>query len=505
MSGNIGGGWQMGIMQAFTKKEYASVVDSLGDPNSSAVEPFSSFSVARLEKSTNRGRLSYGFLGTAVVRDLDEPRFELLHDRAFTGGADLRARFGRDDYDLQVSGMGSYVQGTQEALSITQRSSARYYQRPDQDYVTLDPSRTHLAGFAGYVQLAKVQGFTNWKLRYDTRSPGFESNDLGFLRRADAHDQRAELDLRWLKPGKIFRRFEWNFNQSTQFNYGWERTQTRVSTRLNADFHNWWNLNLNIERGFDALDTRMLRGGPAFRSPGRWEFRIGGRSDFRRPVQLSGGVTRTIEDYSDATGWRANARLGLRPPGQFGISWDARASWTTDDRQYIPVRPTADSTYYVLGRLDRQELSITMRLDFAITPRLSLELYAQPFVSAGVYNPLRLAGDVRADDYFARQDVLEDDRLNRPGEGQTVEVDVDRDGTVDFTFRDPNFRVVSLRTNAVIRWEFKPGSTLFLVWQQNRGQRTSNGSDGLRGGLVDGFRGDGTNVLAVKVAYWIGM
>ena len=505
MSGNIGGGWQMGLMQALTKKEYASVIDSVGDPNRSAVEPFTSFSVARLEKSANQGRLSYGLLGTAVVRDLDESRFELLHDRAFTGGADMRARFGGNDYDFQVAGMGSYVQGTPEAIAITQLRSARYYQRPDQDYVTFDPTRTYLAGYSGYAQIAKVQGFTNWKLRYDTRSPGFESNDIGFLRRADAHDQRAELDLRWLRPGKIFRRFEWNFDQSAQFNYGWERTQTELSTRLNADFHNWWNFNLNIERKFDALDTRMLRGGPAFRKPGSWEFRVGGRSDFRRPVQVSAGVTRTVEDYSNATGWRANARLGLRPPGRFGISWDARVSSTTNDRQYITTRPTSDSTYYVLGRLDRQELSLTMRLDFAITPRLSFEFYAQPFVSAGVYSPLRLAADVRNVDYLARQDVLEDDRMNRPGEGQTIEVDADRDGTVDFTFLDPNFRIVSLRTNAVVRWEFKPGSTLFFVWQQNRGQRTSNGSDGIRGGLIDGFRGDGTNVLAVKVAYWIGM
>jgi hypothetical protein len=505
MSGSIGGGWQMGIMQAFTKKEYANVIDSVGDPNRSAVEPFSSYSVVRLEKSANRGRLSYGFLGTSVVRDLDEPRFALLHDRAFSAGADFRLRFGGNDYDFQASGMGSYVEGSPEALAITQTRSSRYFQRPDQDHMNFDPNRTYLSGYGGFAQLSRVQGFVNWKLRYDTRSPGLETNDVGFLRRADAHDQRAELDLRWLQPGKIFRQFRWGFDQSAQFTYGGERTQTRLSSNVNADFHNWWNVSFNIQRDFDALNTRMLRSGPAFRTPGEWQFRVNGRTDFRRPVQLSGGVTRTVEDFSNATGWRANMRLGLRPPGRFGISWDMRMSWTTNDRQYVTQHTTTDSTYYVLGRLDRQDASLVMRLDFAITPRLSLEFYAEPFVSAGVYSPLRLAADVKADSYSARQDVLESDRMNRPGEGQTIEVDANLDGTVDFTFLDPNFRVISLRTNAVVRWEFRPGSTLFLVWQQNRGQRGPNGSDGLSGGLFDGFRDNGVNVIAVKMTYWIGM
>ncbi len=505
MSGQIGGGWQLGLMQAFTRKEYADVVDSVGNAGRSSVQPFTSFSVLRLEKSTNRGRLSYGALGTSTVRKLDDPRFDNLHDRAFSGGLDLRARFGRNAYDFQIAGMGSYVQGSPDAILRDQRSSARYFQRPDQDYMTLDSSRTWLAGFGGYAQIAKVTGFTNWSLRYTTRSPGFETNDIGFLRRADSHSERAEFEMRWLQPGRVFRQFRWEFSQNAQFNYGWERTQTEVETRLNADFHNYWNLSTTVQRNLDALDTRLLRGGPAFEAPGSWEFRVSGRTDFRRPVWLTAGVTRSLEDYSDATSWRANARLGLRPPGQFGISWDARIGWSTNDRQYVTRRSTADSTYYVLGRLDRQDFSITMRLDFAITPKLSFELYAEPFVSAGEYSPLRLAADPRAASYDARLDDLESDRLTRPGPGETVEVDADADGTVDFTFTDPDFRVVSLRTNAVLRWEFRPGSTLFLVWQQDRGERTPFGGNGFRGGLSDAISAEGTHVLAVKVSWWLGM
>ena len=158
----------------------------------------------------------------------------------------------------------------------------------------------------------------------------------------------------------------------------------------------------------------------------------------------------------------------------------------------------------VLGEIDRREISLTFRADFALTPRLSFEFYAQPFVSAGRYPHLNLAGDPRADAYADRLDPLEEDRMYRPGDGEDIEVDVDRDGIVDFTFGEPDFRIVSLRTSAVLRWEFRPGSTLFVVWQQDRRGRESTGDLRASGAIWDTFEAPGVNVFAVKVAYWLG-
>lgn len=538
VSGQLSGGWALGLMQAVTAKETVPVVDSSGARGRAPVEPLASYSVLRLQRNTLRGRLAYGFMGTALLRDLEparerpitapclsvdptrvvpgscvvgvitdpgEPAFQRLRSRAFSGGTDLRWRFGKDRYEIETALMGSRVEGSAHAILETQRSAAHYFQRPDQTYATVDSTRTSLSGFAGYARIARVTGFLTWDLRYNTRSPGFEVNDVGFLRQADLHQQRAEVELRWLTPGSVFRRFQWSVEEEAEFTYGWERTKTSVQTRANMEFANYWGLTLSGTREFEALGTRALRGGPALLEPGSW--RIGGnlRSDFRKSVWGNVGGSYTKEDESGTVRRGVNGGIRFRPPGSIAFSIEGRLLRETDDRQYVARRTVADSNHYVMGRVDRREASLTFRLDLALTPRLSLELYAQPLVSSGRYDPLRLVADPKAPSYSARFELLEGDRMNRPGEGSRISVDVNRDGISDFSFSDPDFRVAALRTNAVLRWEFLPGSTLYLVWQQNREERVADGSIDIVRSFGDAFTARGQQVVALKVAYWIGL
>jgi hypothetical protein len=213
-----------------------------------------------------------------------------------------------------------------------------------------------------------------------------------------------------------------------------------------------------------------------------------------------GGISHQREEASNSHGWSPNVNIGIRPPGPFSLSIGLRFRKATTDRQYVASETPADSTYYVFGRIDRTEYSTNWRIDLAITPRLSVELYAEPFISNGDYLSFTVVDDPKADTYGGRLDPLEEDRLYRPGNGGDVEVDIDRDGNVDFTFGEPNFKVVSFRTNAVVRWEFRPGSTLFLVWQQNRYDRVDDGSLG----YLDAFTAPGTQLFMVKLAYWLG-
>ncbi|UCF41859.1 MAG: carbohydrate binding family 9 domain-containing protein [Gemmatimonadota bacterium] len=504
LSGNLGKGWALGVMEALTAKEWSAVVDSAGEPGSSPVEPLSSYTVVRALRSVNRGRLNYGVIGTGTIRRLDEPDFDALHRSAFTAGFDVLGRFGRDRYEFNLAAMGSWVHGSTAAITETQERSARYFQRPDQAHATLDSTRTSLSGFSGYARLAKAVGFATWDLRFASRSPGFEANDLGFQRQADIHQQRAELELRWLDPGKVFRQAELTFEEMAWWTYGWERTRTSFQTRASGEFHNYWELDASAEAFLTQLEPRLLRGGPAFAEPSRWEFRLGGRTDFRRPVWTRLGVNYTIEQESGADSWSVNGGFRWRPPGSFSLSAEARFSWGRDDRQYITQEELPDSTYYVLGELDRREASIELRADFAITPRLSVEIYAEPFVSHGEFGVLKLAADPRAERYGDRFDPLGSDRLNRPGDGEDIEVDVDGDGNVDFSLEEPDFRVVSFRTNLVLRWEFRPGSTLFVVWQQDRGEDWPGGSLNYADALVDAVKAPGSHVFAVKLAYWFG-
>lgn len=504
LSGQLAGGWAVGVAQALTGKESATIVDSAGNVGSLAVEPMTSYTVVRAQRATRRGRLAYGTTVTGVVRRLDEVRFARLHERAFSGGTDLSVRFGGDRYELDVALLGSRVEGSPEALVRTQRSAARYYQRPDNDYATLDRTRTALMGAAGYLRLAKRVGFVAWELRYSTRSPGFEVNDLGFQRQADVHQQQGQIGFRWLRPGRVFRQFEIQLKEQVEFTYGWERTRASSEVRVSGDFLNYWSVTIGAERRFAALGTRLLRGGPAVLEPGAWDVSVGGRTDFRRPLWVNARVSHTREDLSGIRTWNANAGVGVRPPGGFGLQVNGNVRWDADDRQYLATGTAADSTYYVLGRLERREVSLTVRADMAITPRLSVELYAQPFASSGRYPVLKVAAAPRAARYADRFDVLGPDRVTRPGGDRDVAVDVDRSGTVDVTFDEPNFTLVSLRTNAVLRWEFLPGSTLYVVWQQDRRDRTREGILRVPEDMGRAFSASGTNVLAVKIAYWVG-
>jgi hypothetical protein len=505
LTGQVGSGWAVGFLQAVTAKESAETVDSRGIEGRASVEPLTSYSVLRAQLVADEGRVAYGAGGTFTVRDLDEPAFDELHRHAATGGLDFIARFGRREYEFAASVLGSRVDGSTAAILETQRSSSRYYQRPDQDHMTLDSARTSLTGIGGYARIAKVVGFLRWEAGYEGRSPGFEVNDLGFLRAADTHEQEAQIELRWLEPGPVFREFDIRLEERAAFTWGGERTRTTVESRASADFLNYWSLSANVERDFPALDTRLLRGGAAVQRPGSWQVRSNARTDFRRSVWGSFGGDWTREDVSGAERWGVSVGMRWRPPGRFSLSVEGRASRAESDRQYLAQEPVADSTYYVLGELDRREISLTMRADLALTPRLSLEFYAQPFVSAGRYDRIKLAADPKAPDYGDRFDPLGPDRIDRPGDGEDIAIDANGDGNPDFTIGEPDFRIVSLRTNAVLRWEFRPGSTLFVVWQMNRRGREDTGSLDASGALFDALDAPGINVFAVKMAYWFGL
>ncbi len=504
LTGQLGGGWALGLMQAVTQKEQVRIVDSMGVDGESPVEPMTSFTAVRLERNALRGRLAYGAIGTATARRMDEPSFDNLHSRAYSGGADLSIRLGDDKYEFGTALMGSRVEGSEDAMIRTQSNSRHNFQRPDQTNVSVDSARTSLSGYSGYLRVAKVVGVFTWEARGATRSPGFEINDFGYMRQTGYHSERVQMRLRQLRPGRLFRQFTWTVQEEGEFSHEWEQTKTSIQSSASADFHNYWNLSITGEHSLSALSTTLLRGGAAFLEPSNWRASIRGRTDWQRPYWLSWGVNHRIEDLSDANATTVDGSINIRPPGSFSASIRGRLNWSTSDRQYLSATTVGDSLHYLFGRIDRRELSTTVRFDIALTSRMSFELYAEPFLSAGTYDSFRLVADPRANDYADRFDPLEQDQITRPGGDEALEIDVDGDGSADFMMYDPDFRVVSLRTNAVLRWEFRPGSTLFLVWQQNRQDRSQDSALNFGSAFGDVFTNAGTNVLAMKVAYWIG-
>ena len=506
ITGQLGNGWALGAAQALTAKERATLSNVAGvQTGTASVEPFSSYSVVRVQRTINAGRTSYGAVGTGLFRNLDDAAFAVLHRNALGLGADIRGRLSRDKYEYEAKFMGTRVDGSPAAILRTQTSLTHAFQRPRQTHMRVDSARTSLTGFASNIRVAKVTGFVTWFARYNTRSPGLESNDVGYLQRADRHQWESQINLRWLTPGRTFRRFELRLRQDIQATYGLEIGSTTTEMRIDATFRNYWTFNQNAEWEPYHVDARALRGGPAIEVPVHYHFNGGLNTDSRRRVTGNLSWQTTVENESRRKELTISGGMNYRPPGPVALSLTLRRNWNLDDRQYLTAATVGGVTQYVLGRMKRREVTATLRADIGLTPRLSFQLYAQPFASARKFDNIRLVPNPRIGRYLPQFDVLLADRLTRGTASSNATVDLNRDGVADFSFTEPDRHVLQLRTNMVLRWEFRPGSTLFLVWNQNRSDEEFTSDLHAFEDLGNTFSATGRHVLALKVSYWIGL
>ncbi len=394
--------------------------------------------------------------------------------------------------------------GSAEAIDSTQRSSARYFQRPDNGYVTYDPTRTSLAGLAGQLTLNK-HGGGNWRFSAgaDTRSPGFETNDIGYQRDADRTIAFAWANRRWLKPGKVFREFNLNFNEWAAWDYGGNRLNQGGNINFYFALLNYWHAYSGINRELGGWSNDALRGGPAIRRPGNLNGWAGLFNDERKALHfgLNGSFTRGGEQSS----WyyEFGPFVRLRPASNADLQVSPSFSRGLDRTQYLQTQGALGTTHYLFGELKQTTVNLTFRSNVTFTPNLSLQAYAQPFVASGQYLAFKQVSDPRAPHYADRFDRFGPARLIR--QGANVGVDLDRDGVTDIDLGTPDFSYLSFRSNLVLRWEYAPGSTLFLVWQHGRSDSTADGVFHLGTSLEHLFRSDAHNAFVVKLNYWLSL
>jgi hypothetical protein len=504
LSGKTPGGWTIGLLGAVTAEEAARVVDAGGASFADVVEPRSTYAVGRLARDFRRGLTQVSLFGTAVDRDLPSNLSD-LRSSAYTGGVAWTHRFRNDTYAIEGKLTGSRVQGSPAAMDRTQRSSARYFQRPDNDHVTYDPSRTSLSGAAGSLSVGK-RGGGSWRFStgVDFRTPGFEVNDLGYQQSADQAMQWVWVNKRWLQPGKVFRRFNLNFNEWQVWNFGGDRLNVGGNVNFNWTFLNYWGGYAGFNREGGGLSTGALRGGPAFMRPGGWNGWAGLYTDDRKPLrgQVNGSAGRSDDD----AGWWMWMGTGLswRAASNIDLSAAPSLSRQRDGWQYLATEDALGQSHYVFGELEQTTVSMTLRGNLTFAPNLTLQLYAEPFVSSGDYTRFKQVSDPRAATFAQRFDPFEADRLMvQDGE---VSVDLDRDGAADLDLGNPDFSYLSLRSNVVMRWEYAPGSSLFVVWQHGRSHDTADGRFRLGQSLDDLFAAaQARNTFLVKVNYWISL
>ena len=516
ISGRVGEGWSLGLLEAVTAEETAAYVDDDGNPGEVAVEPLSSYVAGRLRKLVGEGDTRFGLIASAVNRSLsDTPLVDRLHESAYTGGIDFAHEWGNREWRLSGVLEGSRVQGSAEAIARTQRTSSRYYHRPDADHLELDPTATTLTGYYAFVEWMRQAGTFSPRVVLAAVSPGHEVNDLGFQSEADRIIFDTHFQYNQPLPGDFLRSWSIGGGPDAKWNYDGRRVFTNFNASSNFQYLNYWSTSLRLEHEPRYYDDRLTRGGPMAERPPSYVANFSIRSDSRLNTRYSASVNWSGDE---AGSWGLNYGLSLdtQPRESLSISVGPGLRTSYEEAQYVTSveDPTATATYgrrYVFAGLNRTTLSFDTRVNVTFTPDLSLQLYLEPFISIGDYGQLR---------EFAEPDSY--DFLDYGGEAGTLErnddgsYQVDPDGAgpaADFRLSNRDFNYRSLIGNAVLRWEWRPGSTLYLVWQQRRIDSVTGADDTGNYGWVgdfdlsrdtqDMFSTKPDNVFAIKVTYWL--
>ena len=436
------------------------------------------YGVARVGQEFGRGS-SVGLMTTVVHRDVapDDPLAALLARNAVTFSGDAVMRFG--DYELQSYLGVTHVDGEPGALQRLQRSSARYFQRPDVDYVRFDPARTSLSGGKGGVAFERQNG-RHWAFETEGTftTPEFETNDVGRLSAADGMQFNGEIEYQETTPGAWYREYSVSVRQQQGWNYEGNRQRASVRSQVQFTWPNFWETSVAHTYDFATQDMRLTRGGPSMERPAAWQTTV--QVERSEASQTQGEMSVTY-GRSEAGGLVFSTETGvsLRPGPQWQLSIAPQYEREVDTQQYLTTLsgglPATFGRHYVFGHIDRSTYSTEIRLNYTFKPDLNLDFYGEPFAASGRYS--HLAALARA-------------RTRELVEG-------------DFGLANRNFNVESFRSNLVLRWEWRPGSTLYLVWQQDR---SADRLRGTRATLADMFRSPGSrgdNFFAIKASFWL--
>ncbi len=505
ISGRTGSGWVVAFMNATTQHETARVTGGAGSAVAEVpVDPLSNITALRLRRDLRDGESYIGMIATGVGRDLNHDAFAGLRDRAVTGGVDFLHHFANRTYSLQGWLGGSYIGGTPQAMQRAQYSSVRYYQRPDQNYLRIDPDRTSLGGYASEVALRKIAGEWLYGFEASMISPGFEMNDAGFQTIADIYALTLGGTRRWLEPGRYFRSANLTLAGSERRNFGNLIFHRGITLRGGGQTVGFQSLRGSLRYEMENLDHRATRGGPAMTSPSNWGGNLWFNTDGRRRV--SGGLA--VNYSADAEGsYAISGGPALFGRGEGLFSWSVRPSFRKSRSAAFYVTqgsdPAAHATFgrrYVFAALEQSAIDITIRIDLAITPRMTLQAYGQPLAAAGDYKNF-MALDAPGTFDFLRYGEGSG-TIERSGDGYIA--DADGAGPAQpVRFLNPDFRTRSFRSNVVLRWEYLPGSTLFLVWSQDRADWVHDPAfDGV-GDLRHLFSDPMRNVFLIKASYWL--
>lgn len=476
LTGRFANGFSLGMMDAVT--------DRVGGAAGVTLEPRANYAVVRANQDYADGNGSVGFIFTGVHRATDSSSSPYLHSSAYAGGIDARRRF-LGDYEVSGSFDASRVAGSPAAIALTQEDPVHLYQRPDGP-LAFDSTRTSLSGTNVEVRAAKVGGkLLQWETAYQRRSPGFEINDLGFLRQADQQEWTSWAALAFRTPNAIWQQLRWNVNYWQYWSDAGLPTERAFNSNIHAQFNDRWWLHLGgtIGQLGTTFCDRCARGGPAIRQDPYFAPWLQIQGDDRDALLPSVSVNYWRGDGGRSHSLSVTPELDVKVSSRFSTSLYGTYARNRNDTQYFNTyTDSADAQHVTFAHLEQRTLSLTWRLDYAFTPNATLQLYASPFVSKGTYTNVRELADPHAVAYDARYTPYGDTTItNDPG----------------------GFNVQQFRSNLVFRWEYRRGSTLFVVWSQGRdGSFPIQGTRSFAGDFRELFAQRSNDIFLIKLSYW---
>lgn len=518
LTGRTASGYSVGVVNAVTREEFADVALEDGRRLRRPVEPLTNSFVGRVRRELRGGNLVVGGMLTSVNRRLgDSSLATLLSRSAQTAGVDVEASWAKRTYNFYGALSASRVAGDSLAILRVQRSSARYFQRPDRDprggglfEDAYDPSATALGGGAAIARLDKRGGSWIWDLNASSFSPGFETNDLGFLQRTGYRWLNGSLGRRYTAPTRWYRELTWGTGTARYANFDGDVTGREAIAVVEATFPSYWTAFAGVQHDFATLDDRATRGGPVIgRAAGTGVF-SNLSTDRRKRVVLRVGANGGRGDDGSRHA-SINLSATLKPASNVSLSVGPGFSSSTTTAQY--VTSVADSTAtlfagrrYVFAHLAQRELYMGTRASVTFTPALSLELFAQPLIASGDYYDFKeFAAPRQLDRRVYGRDVGTVVTTRNDRGARRYVIDPDGGGPASaFGLGDPNFNFRSLRGTGVLRWEWQPGSTAFLVWTQTRSGSAPVGNLVFSRDRRELLDAPADNIFLLKISYLLG-
>jgi hypothetical protein len=503
LSGTTSNGLSVGLIQSVTANEFAKVSDKSGNKSSVKVEPLTSFTVARIQKGYNAGNTVIGGIMTSTNRVIDDKNIESLSNDAFTGGVDLLHHWKDKEYYVDVRLIGSYINGTKQAISLLQQSSARYYQRPGAGYLKFDTTATHLNGWGGKLMVGKgAKGHWKYSTGATWLSPGLELNDLGYMNSSDEINQENVVSYLINKPVSILNTFEVSLEQFNTWNFNSQYLGSGAHLSFISGFKNQWSLTANMIYHSKSVDTKILRGGYDMKMPQSLSFF--GVLGTNPSSKLIGNVEYmyTHAGSNSAVNYEVAPGITYRPINNLKIGITANYMKNRDNLQYITTVTSVPDNRYILGTIDQKTLGLTFRIDLNLTPEFSIQYYGSPFVSLGSYSQLKYVTNPEAKKYSERFEVYDSPSLF---EGNYQLFDYAGGTRTDYSIGDPDFNFHEFRSNLVAKWEYRLGSFIYLVWSSEKSGSTSASHASMGDSYKQLKSIFPNNVFLIKLNYWFSL